>query len=372
MKKVWFLLAVSILVMVIIVTGCAGQSATPSSTVAPPTTTSVPAPVNTQTPLSPVQTTPTTAPASTQAQAKAQTITAVYSFPILEANPKNFVAKVNSMGAGIVQIDLKGGTEVIPAANQADALRTGAIDLLVSYPPEYAEALMPMVTCINLFDGTFEQEREIGATALWDQCFKKFLNSHYVGKIDGYMQYQLFMKKPINKLADIKGKILRGSQSIQPMIKALGASGTIIPVPDLYSALERGVVDGIIISQRGPKQAKLMEVLKCMVEPCFFQSAAAVLINQDTWNKLSPQAQDVITNALIKDIQPQVAAGAMAETQANLDAYNAAGLALCKFSDEDSRKFLTTAYGATWDYVIGKSPDFGPQFKALADKVKSY
>ncbi len=59
------------------------------------------------------------------------------------------------------------------------------------------------------------------------------------------MSYSLYTKKPITSIDDLKGKRFRTSPVYVPFIKALGAEAVIMPAGEIYTAIERGVIDGV-------------------------------------------------------------------------------------------------------------------------------
>jgi TRAP-type C4-dicarboxylate transport system substrate-binding protein len=104
-----------------------------------------------------------------------------------------------------------------------------------------------------------------------------------------------FRKNKITTLDELTPLKLRGVTPPQiALIKALGASGVAIPTTDLYMALDRGTVDGLISSPEYCLSAKLFEVLKyCIWEPVG-TPVGAVVMNFKTWKSLPPDVQVII------------------------------------------------------------------------------
>ncbi|MDO7550109.1 MAG: C4-dicarboxylate ABC transporter substrate-binding protein, partial [Planktomarina temperata] len=62
-----------------------------------------------------------------------ETISAVHAFPetlIYTKSFLSFVDKVNAKGAGVIQIDVRGGPEAIGMFKQPDAVRDGIVDMV--------------------------------------------------------------------------------------------------------------------------------------------------------------------------------------------------------------------------------------------------
>ena len=81
------------------------------------------------------------------------------------------------------------------------------------------------------------------------------------------------------------------------MIRALGGSPVVLPGSQIYSALEKGVVDGACWPAAGMLSMKHYEVAKYRVRPTFGSSNLPVLVNLDAWNKLNDKEKGVLLAA---------------------------------------------------------------------------
>ena len=73
---------------------------------------------------------------------------------------KNFIDEVNDKFAGKVEINWRGGPEVMPAFKQAEGVRNGAMDMTYT-SPSYYQGLVPTSGTMNL---SFKNYDEIAAT----------------------------------------------------------------------------------------------------------------------------------------------------------------------------------------------------------------
>ena len=103
-------------------------------------------------------------------------------------------------------------------------------------------------------------------------------------------------KKPVRTLEDLKGMQIRCPPGLEAeSLKALGATPVSVPMPEVYTALERGMVDGATISWNAVDSFKLYEVTKYdhnNNELCY--AFTTVAMNLDTWNSLPPDIQKII------------------------------------------------------------------------------
>jgi len=109
--------------------------------------------------------------------------------------------------------------------------------------------------------------------------------------------YQLHtVKKPIYTKEDVEGLLIRSGGPVHTaIIKALGGSPQFIPMPDTYLALEKGVLDGHM-SPFGPMRGfKVDEVLFYHLQNAnFHTNIFGVVMNLDKWNSLPSDIQEAI------------------------------------------------------------------------------
>ena len=80
-----------------------------------------------------------------------------------------------------------------------------------------------------------------------------------------------------------------------------GVSVVDVPAPDLYSALEKGVVDGVGGWARVSNWDKgIHEVTHWIIRENFHQPASCLgfMVNMDSWEKLPPDLKDILESAV--------------------------------------------------------------------------
>lgn len=108
-------------------------------------------------------------------------------------------------------------------------------------------------------------------------------------------------KRPIKTPEDMKGLKMRVME--QPvyieMMKALGASPTPMAMSELYTALQKGVIDG----QENPlahiATKRFYEVQKYISLSGHTYASEPLLISTSSWKKLSPEQQQVVRQAAL-------------------------------------------------------------------------
>lgn len=102
----------------------------------------------------------------------------------------------------------------------------------------------------------------------------------------------LWTKFPVNNLSDLKGKKLRIFAKAQnDYLAALGATPVSMPLSEVYSALERGVLDGAVTGPEIASGAKWHEVVTHVTDLLMGPGAGYVVVSEKAWNGLAPDVR---------------------------------------------------------------------------------
>jgi len=102
----------------------------------------------------------------------------------------------------------------------------------------------------------------------------------------------LFCKKPITKLADVKGlKVRVYDQSLAKFISSLGGTPVALSFPETHQSLSLGVVDCAITGASSANSAGWPEVSTHQLPIAFQVALNAYAITTKAWNKLKPDQQ---------------------------------------------------------------------------------
>ncbi len=105
-----------------------------------------------------------------------------------------------------------------------------------------------------------------------------------------------YTKKPIAKLADMKGMKIRTPPAFayQAFVEAAGGNAQTIAFAELVMAMKQGVVDG----QENPigtiYDLKLYETQKYMSILNYTYSSMVHVVNKKSWDKLTPEQQKIV------------------------------------------------------------------------------
>ena len=139
------------------------------------------------------------------------------------------------------------------------------------------------------------------ATQVANEVYKKFkpkeLDDVQVMYLHAHGPGLLHTKdKAVKKMEDLKGLKIRSHGTTAKVVEALGGTPVAMPMPELYQALQRGVVDGGMYPVETNKGWRMAEVVKYCTENYSnaYTTTFYVVMNKDKWNSLPKDAQEAI------------------------------------------------------------------------------
>ncbi len=209
---------------------------------------------------------------------------------------QQYLDNVKAIGGDTVKISVQ-GPEVVPPFEQLQPVASGVFDMLFTHGVYHAGS-KGIALVVDTIDIDPLKRREAGIWDFVDKYYQKHNNLKMVAlpaaSFDGY---HMFLKEPLSPEGDVKGRKIRGTLSYHGVIRALGGSPVVLPGSQIYTALEKGVVDGACWPAAGMLSMKHFEVAKYRVRPTFGSSNEPVLVNLDSWNKLNDKEKGVLLAA---------------------------------------------------------------------------
>lgn len=305
------------------------------------------------------------------------TLTAVHAFPetlIYTKSFLEFVDKVNEAGEGVVQIDVRGGPEAIGMFQQPDAVRDGIVDMVYT-PGSFYGGALPEKDALVASNLTAAEARANGGIDLIDQIHQAKMGVKYLGWFDSGVCYNLWTRNApeFDDAGNLKveGVKLRGNAVYNAFFSDyLGAQVIDLPTTEVYSALERGIVDATGWTQIGLIDLKWNEFLNYRIEPCFFSTDLGVIVNLDKWNSLSPEAQKILQDVAIAH-EKDSAEALKAKRDEDFAALEAGGMKVVSLEGEAKANYLAAAREKTWARMKGlmaESPMGDGNYDVLIEK----
>jgi TRAP-type C4-dicarboxylate transport system substrate-binding protein len=298
------------------------------------------------------------------AAAQEVTLRVVSAFPENQHYVKRTVEwmdKVNKEGKGVLQLNFIGGPKAIPTFEVGNAVKTGVVDISLSTGAFYTN-LMPEADALKLAEVSAAEQRKNGAHALINKIWGEKANMVYLARVVEFTPFHLYLNKKIDK-PDLTGLKIRITPVYRDFFQTLGASVMTTAPGEVYTALERGVIDGYGWPIHALFDLNWQEKTKFRVDPGFYNAEVSLTMNLDKWKALPAPARDYLTRqALAYEGQNDFW---KSHNQEETKRQAQAGIQTISFDAATSRTFVEKAKEVGWAGVIKASPQNGPQLKKL-------
>ena len=276
----------------------------------------------------------------------------------------NWGPKLGVMSGGAVEIDVLPTKAVVPHRETIDAVANGILDgdlNAVSYFSGRDPVFAMIGDLIAGYD-TVDQVRTFcmhgGGKELLQKAYDKYMPGkiHVVG-CGPYAKEAFVSTVPINTVADFKGVKVRSPEGLAAEVfKRAGAAPVSLPFSEVYTALEKGVIDAADASAHVNNNASGMyKVAKFPIYPGIHSMAVLqFIVNKKTWDKMSPAQQGALEvwysaayDAMRREADLQDRAIAAEQTASD-------DITVIDWSTEERAKFREIAVGA-WNDFAAKS-----------------
>src|ERR1700743_1731099 len=211
------------------------------------------------------------------------------------AGIERFIDRVNEAGKGIVQINYIGGPKAMPPFEVGNALKNDVVDRANTTGAFYTN-LMPEADAWKLTQRSMAELRKNGGFDYMAKLYEQKMNAILLARVVDNNPFHLYLNKRITS-PDLTGLKLRITPVYRDFFQALG--GTVVQTApgEVYTALDRGVVDGYGWPITGVFDLGWNEKTKYRVDPGFYTAEVSVLVNKATWDKLTDAQKNVLRKA---------------------------------------------------------------------------
>ena len=208
---------------------------------------------------------------------------------------KRWADEVNARGKGIVQIDVV-GPEAVPTSEQPNAVKTGVVDIH-SGPPTFYRGTLIEGEVMSLAEISIAEMKKNGS---WDYLNKLHAEKMNVMLLTGFgdgVNFHIYTSKAASASKDkpFDGFTLRAQPIYKAFFESIGAKAVMIVPGEVYTALERNMVQGYGWPLWGIKDLGWIKHTKYRYDPGFFNVSVNIMINIDRWKKLDKRQQDFLT-----------------------------------------------------------------------------
>jgi TRAP-type C4-dicarboxylate transport system substrate-binding protein len=276
---------------------------------------------------------------------------------------------VNQRAKGELRIEHLGGPEVFPPLELARAVQAGQVDLGYTVSTFYT-GIVKEANFLALSRITQEEEREVGFHDLFNNLHMEaglvYLGRQSIMPPEPHFYIGL-TKKRVSTLDDLDGLILaRGGTLGATFAKSLGMGSTLIALPEMYTALDRGVADAGFTAvfmwvDMGPYEA-----IQYVLDHPVYSNDNVAIMNLDAWNRLPEHLQKLMRDTFF-ELQPQWASLTSEAVETRRQQMQDAGIQFVKLSPEEGKLFVEIAYGSEAEEQLENCPEYGPQIVQMLE-----
>ncbi len=203
---------------------------------------------------------------------------------------------INEVGKGVLHLDVRDGMSIVNPTN----FYTRVLDDVVQISWGGFANISGIFKLAEFAALPFQaQKSEDASVAFWRLYKSGLLDAEFRDVVPlmttVYPQAALHLAKPPKSIDSLEGLRLKvASKPAAAFIALLGGSPSSLPLTDLYTGLQRGTVDGTVISWTAFQPYKLAEVTNYHYTTALGASVGMVFIARKRYDALSPAARKIL------------------------------------------------------------------------------
>ncbi len=215
-------------------------------------------------------------------------------FPLVAGDFLRFIEEANARGKGEFSVRHLGGPEIAKAPAQAKGFKSGLYDLMFT-AASYHRGIAPEVDALSGTQLRPWEARKNGAMAALNQAISKRMDGIILAQTATSVSFNLYLSGPPKQTADgmisLEGYKMRSVPIYDAFLQSLGATTVTVQVPEIYNALERGLVNGFAFPELWTRKFGWAKFVKYRVYPTFYQLEPCIFITNKALNKLTAEGR---------------------------------------------------------------------------------
>lgn len=288
-----------------------------------------------------------------------------------------FADRVESMSGGRLVIDVHPAGAIVSAFEVLDAVDQGSVEMGHSFSnywigKNHAAPMFAQIPMAFEGDQFLSWIYEAGGLELWNRLYQEEmgLNVKVMPIGLGMPENLAWSDRPLRNVSDFEGLKYRASGWWGEILREMDVPVTTIPAGEIYTALERGVLDAVEFSDAwNDRFLGFHEVVDYVNGPAL-QAPSGVwelIINKNAYDELPVDLKAIVDTAAEAITLRSWTAGYHNSVEAFEFFQSQEGLEFVKASDEAQHAFRERA----WEYLDRQSEQ-DPFFSELWTSVKEY
>ncbi|MCL7942280.1 TRAP transporter substrate-binding protein DctP [Halomonas sp. ATCH28] len=288
-------------------------------------------------------------------------LTAAYTREVAQ----RYIDKVEEASEGNITIALD-GPGVVPPFEQLQPVSAGVYDLLYTHGAYHTDT-----TGVGAaMDAVFVDPDKTRESGLWE-----FIDEHYnelglkllaVPPL-GSSGFQYVLKEPIEGTPGLEGLRVRGSPTYTNATEGLGGTPVLMSSGDVYSAMDRGVIDGAAWGLNGVEDMSWDEVAGYFTKPTFGQTYTYIFMNLNAFEALNEDEKEILITQG-SELENETAGILDELAQEEWQSLKDKGMQETHFQESDAEQLDTLVTEGIWQLGLGKSPEAVKTMREIAIK----
>ena len=285
----------------------------------------------------------------------------------------DFCNRVKVLTNGRLEITPYSAGTIVPTFEALDALQNNVMQCMHMWPGYFSgkePALAAISDMVAAYSHPWQKDAWMYYKGGWEMLNEMYrpYNAYTVGWMFWGIE-SMVSTKPIRSMEDFKGLKMRVPHGMTAMLMTkLGASVVVLPGGEVYSALDKGVINTSDWATPSMNQRMgFYEVAKYTNYPGFHSMPlGSFTVNINEWNKLPDDIKQILKTACREWCWDSIERIAIDDIRA-LKEIKEKGINVLAWSDEDLRKVRAVAM-EVWDEFAKKSP----MTKKVVDSQKDW
>ena len=302
-------------------------------------------------------------PALAQTTLKVQTSQAAGDFTF-QYMSEQWAPKIEVMSGGELKLELLPAGAVVPYRETMDAVANGILDGDLTATSYFAGRDPAFAIIGDLIAGydTTDQVQTFCMLGGGKEVLQEMIDAQTGGAVHvvgcgPYSKEALVSTVPIRTVEDFQGVKIRSPEGLAAEVfRRAGATPVALPFSEVFTSLEKGIVDAADASAYANNDASGMhKIAKYPLYPGIHSMAVLQFtINQDAWEGLGPQLQEILNvwyYAAYNDLRRYADLKDQELVQRDMSGGGPEGIEVINWPQEERDKFRKIAVGAWKDFA---------------------
>lgn len=274
-----------------------------------------------------------------------------------------FMKGVETGSGGRIKF-IMSGPETVPPFEQLEPVSRGVFQFLFTHGA-YHFGTTPAMTLVEAFDGDLAAVRASGLFDVLDKHYQRHQLKLVQLCVSPVGAYNMLLRAPVNPQGDLSGRKIRAVANYGGVVKLLNATSTVLPPSEVYTALDKGLIDGTAWPVIGMLDFRWNEVAKHVLRPSFGVNYQPLFMNLAAWNKLSKQDQELMSKVArqVEDAWAGFAPKTWAEEEEKL---KAKGVTITRMGSAQAAKLQSAWASGLLEASAAKDPKLTAEVRKFA------